>query len=156
LTTDPTLELIDDHAPGERTEEPTREEVSKWQNLNSFVARLTEVDFAPWLNFPIWDLSSALEDPPFKGANLNCQLWVVTEWILRCADVMLNYLLLAADEELGIKRWNFWKKRLVEISANRGDLGIDDVMCRRISAALQKMAAIEELNNYRLETTCKL
>lgn len=31
----------------------TPEDVSKWKNLNTFTAKLTSLEFSPWLNFPI-------------------------------------------------------------------------------------------------------
>ncbi|KAF2865463.1 hypothetical protein BDV95DRAFT_612605 [Massariosphaeria phaeospora] len=146
--------------------EITPEDLSKWQNLNSFTARLTDKHFSPWLNFPIWEIRNALEDAPASGAAMRCRLWVACEWILRCGDVLFDSMCtreeldensarvlslgqLSAIEDtdiapLSVERWAFWKKRLVEIGAGRGELQLGDSMCGRILDTLQHMANVEK------------
>lgn len=135
------------------------EEFTKWENLNSFVARLTEAGFAPWLNFPIWQLRMALEEPPVKGPAMACRLRVATEWVIHCADAIFEEINLKEELDeslsralktgslyegkppLSVERWNFWKKRFIEIIGNLGNLDLDSSFTRRLSDAYWKMEA---------------
>ena len=63
-----------------------------WKSLNFFIARITTPDFAPWLNLPIWQLRIALEEPPVQSAAMDCRLWVASEWIVQCADLVFQDL----------------------------------------------------------------
>lgn len=56
------------------TGEELEEEFSMWKNFNSFVARLTDTGFAPWLNLPIWQLRIALEEPVVARPATECRL----------------------------------------------------------------------------------
>jgi hypothetical protein len=141
---------------------PSQKEIDKWINLNSFATRLTSKDFAPWLQFPIWELRIALEAPPLKGATMNCRLYVASEWIIRCGDVVIldmcsneklkESLALALQTgplcldtpPLSMKRWGFWKRRFLEICANRKTLELDDAISGRIIDTLYSMMIAEE------------
>ncbi|KAI2778797.1 hypothetical protein F4815DRAFT_476678 [Daldinia loculata] len=144
------------------TGEELPEEFIKWKNLNSFVARITSTDFAPWLVFPIWQLTMALEEPPVAGGAMECRVWVATEWIIHCAAVLFEEMnsteqlddstarafmtgpLCDTEEPLSIKRWNFWKRRLLELSTDTGDLALSGEARDRISNALESMDYTEK------------
>lgn len=146
--------------------EESIEDFKKWENLNSFMAGLTSKTFAPWLNLPIWQLRSALEETPKKQKSLMaCRLWVATEWILQCADVI--FLEISEKKELdksaaralatgslcdndnlppplSVERWNFWKQRFSEIAANAENLRLDSSITGRISQALKRMNEVTQ------------
>ncbi|CAJ2507303.1 Uu.00g084890.m01.CDS01 [Anthostomella pinea] len=143
-------------------EDVGEEEFAKWKNLNSFIARLTYTGFAPWLNLPIWQLREALEEPPVKSAAMNCRLWVASEWILHCADVIYEDMktgsqlgestarslrtgsLCDGETPLSLKRWAFWKKRFSELRADADSLGLDRAITTyRMTQALEAMDAVE-------------
>ncbi|KAB2569556.1 hypothetical protein DBV05_g11770 [Lasiodiplodia theobromae] len=142
------------------TGEDVGEEFTKWENLNSFVARLTKAGFAPWLNFPIWQLRITLEEPPVKGPAMACRLRVATEWVIHCADAIFDEInskeeldeslaralrtgpLYEGKPPLSIERWDFWKKRFSEIGGDLGDLEVDSAISGRILAALRSMDAV--------------
>ena len=129
----------------------------KWKSLNSFVARLTRTGFAPWINFPIWQLRTALEEPPTEGPAMECKVWVATEWLIQCADLIFEDM--NSEEELdestarslgtgslwpdkpprSRERWQFWEKRFSELAADTGRLGLDRAITGRITAALNSM-----------------
>lgn len=137
----------------------TEAEMNKWKNQNSFNARLTGPEWAPWLNFPIWQLRSALEEPPLKGPVQECRVWIATEWLIRCAEKLLEYQgsgqgplnvlktgsLCSEDiPQLGISRWEFWKKRLGEFAANAESFEFEGVILERISESLKRMEAAQK------------
>ena len=69
-----------------------------------------------------------------KGPAMECQIWVATEWIIRCADAIFEDI--SSGEELkegtarflrtgplyedfsplSVERWGFWKERLRPLS----------------------------------------
>lgn len=142
------------------TGEDVGEEFTKWEYLNSFVARLTEAGFAPWLNFPIWQLRMTLEEPPVKGPAMACRLRVATEWVIHCANAIFDEInskeeldeslartlrtgpLYEGKTPLSIERWDFWKKRFSEIGGDLGDLEVDSAISGRILDALRSMDAV--------------
>ncbi|KAK0647223.1 hypothetical protein DIS24_g7919 [Lasiodiplodia hormozganensis] len=142
------------------TGEDVGEEFTKWENLNSFVARLTKAGFAPWLNFPIWQLRMTLEEPPVKGPAMACRLRVAAEWVIHCADAIFEEMnskeeldeslaralrtgpLYEGKPPLSIERWDFWKKRFSEIGGDLGNLEVDSAMSRQISDALRSIDAV--------------
>ena len=137
------------------------DDYSKWKNLNSFVARLTRTDFSPWLNLPIWVLREALEETPVKGPEMECRIWVVSEWIIHAANSLFEYMsvedeldesstralatshLCSNVKPLSIERWEFWKRRLSELAVDVGTQGLDSALTARISDALKTMNAVE-------------
>ncbi|RDL35973.1 uncharacterized protein BP5553_06585 [Venustampulla echinocandica] len=143
------------------TGEGLSEEFAKWKNLNSFVARLTSTGFAPWLHLPIWQLRTALEEPPVEGSAMECRLWVASEWIIYCADPIFKYMtpneeldegtaralrtgtLCDGKSPLGVERWGFWKKRFSKFAADASGLKLDSAITGRISNALNIMDAVE-------------
>lgn len=144
------------------TGEELIEEFAKWKNLNAFVARLTSTDFAPWLTLPIWQLRMALEESPVKGSAMECRVWVASEWILRCANLIFHDLnskeeldestarslrtgpLCDGKPPLSVERWKFWKKRFSELATDPDSLGLDSATTERISDVLKSMNAVKE------------
>lgn len=136
--------------------------LARWQNLNSFVARLTSDDFGPWLSLPIWSLRDALEEPPVEGSQMECRLWVACEWVLRCAQLIYTDMHEkdAPREELARvlrggtlwdggparsrERWLFWKRRLAEFIADAEQLGLHGDVVGRLSETLKKMDDVEQ------------
>lgn len=135
----------------------TPEDVSRWKNLNSFAARITTSSFAPWLTFPTWQLRSALEEELDKGPVLDSRLWTATEWVLFCGEIVVEYM--AYEEELdealaralatgplcfdvnprSVERVEFWKKRLLEVSAEKEALGLSAELTERVSRATERL-----------------
>lgn len=167
---DPTwnINLEDEQSEGEEFPEdygplPTEENLTKWKNLNSFAARLTSQEFAPWFSFRISAMRTAFESEAATGDIMNCRLWVASEWLLRCGDIIFEDMcsqethkesfgvpsgpgsLCPSDiPALSLKRWEFWKKRLLEIGADRKNMELGDASCGRILDTLQIMSIIEE------------
>ncbi|KAK0645294.1 hypothetical protein DIS24_g8068 [Lasiodiplodia hormozganensis] len=149
--------------PTDSGEDPS-DNFAKWVNLNSFIAGLTRKGFAPWLNLPIWQLRAALEEPIVKGPAMECRLQVASEWLLHCAGPIFKDMKLDEDEEVdeslaralrtgplcegkapqSVERWNFWKKRLSELSGELGSLEVDPGIKGRISDALKSMEVAEK------------
>ncbi|KAH8197386.1 hypothetical protein TruAng_008445 [Truncatella angustata] len=139
------------------------EKISQWKNLNSFVARLTSAGFAPWLTFPIWQLREALETPPVKGAQMDCRLWVASEWVVHCAGLLFEISnskeefdndttralqpgSLYNDAQIKVwsaERWSLWKKRFSEIIEEAETLNLDTTTTDHISEAQKSMAKVD-------------
>jgi hypothetical protein len=148
--TDPTT--LDDWEP---------EEVSRWENLNSFAARFKTDTFERWLTFPIWQLRDALEEKLDKGPILNSRLWIATEWILFYGEIIFEDQ--AAGEQfdrgtsraleggslckgiaqLSLERLAFWKKRLLEMLDEREALGLSDEMAERVAKSAEMIGEFE-------------
>lgn len=133
------------------------EEVFNWKNMNSFTARLTTDNFAPWLTFPFWQIRDALEVGVEKGPVLQCRVWVATEWILRCGTIIFEEVTSSRplDEQTlkylavgplckGIsvrsqERLDFWEKRLTELADQKETLDLDPELVDRITKAAEKI-----------------
>lgn len=90
---------------------------------------------------------------------MDCQVWVATEWIIQCANILFEFF--CSKEELdeaatrafrtgslcddnkvpilSIERWNFWKERFSDIAADADNLGLDSTTTARIPDALKRM-----------------
>ncbi|KAM6510527.1 hypothetical protein FSOLCH5_010968 [Fusarium solani] len=137
------------------------EEVSRWENLNSFAARFKTDTFERWFTFPIWQLRDALEEKLDKGPILNSRLWIATEWILFYGEIIFEDQ--AAGEQfdrgtsraleggslcegiaqLSLARLAFWKKRLLEMLAEREALGLSDEMAERVAKSAEMIGEFE-------------
>lgn len=131
----------------------------KWKNQNSFAARLTSMEFSPWMNFPIWQLREALEESTLEGPPQETRIWVACEWLIRCADIIHKYLIeqeepedasLATGElcdssipQLGPKRWEFWKTRLREFLTDAEKLNLCADISERVQEALDRMESVQ-------------
>ncbi|KAI1085365.1 hypothetical protein F5B20DRAFT_518050 [Whalleya microplaca] len=150
LWEDPTVEVDEELIEGD---------FARWRNQNSFAARLTTPSFAPWLTLPLWQLRKALEEPPTKGPVQECRVWVACEWIIRCAEIILDGMdfehppstalqtgSLCGDDipQLGVERWEFWKKRFGEIAADAENLELGSAIVERISDARKRMDGIQK------------
>ncbi|KAI3327721.1 hypothetical protein HD806DRAFT_332679 [Xylariaceae sp. AK1471] len=145
--------------PAEADEELVEGEFARWKNQNSFAARLTSPSFFPWLVLPIWQLRTALEEPPARGSVQECRVWVACEWILHCAETIYQNMnsghgpdtafstgSLCGDDipHFGIGRWNFWKKRFGEISADAENLKLEHAIVERISDTIKRMETVQK------------
>ncbi|CCF33630.1 hypothetical protein CH063_01005 [Colletotrichum higginsianum] len=116
-------------------DEWTLDNVAAWKNLNSFAAGLTTEDFAPWLNFPVWQLQSALDESPDKGIILESRLWVATEPHDDAVE--------EATEGQGLGKLRLWKKRFSELFEDKERLGLDTVLVNRIEQTIKQMEEFE-------------
>ncbi|KAI8653046.1 hypothetical protein NCS55_01288100 [Fusarium keratoplasticum] len=137
------------------------EEVSRWENLNSFFARFKTDTFERWVTFPIWQLRDALEEKLDKGPILNSRLWIATEWILfygefifedQASEEKLNEnraralqggSLCSGIAPLSLGRLSFWKKRLLEMLGEREALGLSDDMAERVAKSAEMIGEFE-------------
>ncbi|KAJ3529072.1 hypothetical protein NM208_g9922 [Fusarium decemcellulare] len=133
--------------------------VAQWKNFTSFIARTSTHSTWRWRS--IIHLREALEEPPVKGPDMECRLWVVTEWIIRCAGDIFEEMNHSgeikdstawlyeigpncdAKRVLSLERWKFWKKRLSELAADAEELELGSTITTRITKALEAMAAVE-------------
>ena len=77
------------------------EDVDAWKRLNSFMSRLLQDEFPRWMVLPYWEISKALETPPQEGVVFECHLWVATQWLTQCGQLLRRNMGLAEglDEE---------------------------------------------------------
>lgn len=96
---------------------------------------------------------------------MECRLWVASEWIIRCAGIIFEYITSGEDldESMArahkggslcdsisphsLERWNFWKTRFSKIRADAGVLELEDSVLQRISDALESMDAVDNYSN---------
>nr|OQO24585.1 hypothetical protein B0A51_09742 [Rachicladosporium sp. CCFEE 5018] len=132
-----------------------------WENLNSFAAKLSERGFRPWTALPIWQLRTALEEPPEGRLVMQCRLWVVAEWLTRCADLLYQNLVspepfdeataqalrpgtICPDvEALGLRRWEFWKSQIGMILEQSEGKGYESEVVGRLQQAHERMIEVE-------------
>ncbi len=139
------------------------EQLERRKNLNSFVARVSSKDYFPWVMYPIWELRDALENSPVLSPQMECQIWVVTEWIIHCADQIFNFVCsgekfderdrrafakgrLCDCEPDSLERWGFWKKRFFELAIDVGTYKLGSETTGRIYEALKIMDAVTVQN----------
>lgn len=93
---------------------------------------------------------------------MECRLWVASEWMIRCAGVLFNYMISGEEVSekrarclqggslchdilpLGLGRWAFWKRRFHEIINDATFLKIDGPVISRISDALGTMDTVDD------------
>ena len=145
------------------------EDVDAWKRLNSFMSRLLKDEFPRWMALPYWEISKALETPPQEGVAFDCYLWVATQWLTHCGQLLRRHMGLAEglDEEAqeaiptgplcksvpprSLERWDFWRSRLAELASAEPPAGKDgagksvpserDASSLRIAQALAAMDA---------------
>ena len=99
------------------------------------MSRLLKDEFLRWMVLPYWEIGKALEMPPPEGAVFECRLWVATQWLTQCAQLLRRNMGLAEalDEEgqkaiptgplcksvapRSLERWDFWRSRLAELAS---------------------------------------
>ncbi|KAI1095015.1 hypothetical protein F5B19DRAFT_489909 [Rostrohypoxylon terebratum] len=138
----------------------TEAQIKIWKNQISFAARLTGPSWAPLMIPTLWQIRGALEERPLKGAVQDCRVWIACEWLLHCADTIREFITEEVESDpacetgslcgedipqFGIKRWEFWKKRLGEIAADAESLKLEGVTRGRISEAVKRMEAVEKV-----------
>lgn len=90
---------------------------------------------------------------------MGCRVWVATEWIIQCADILFQAMnskeeldkntaralstgsLCEGKAPLSVERWEFWKKRFSELATDAGGLSLSEDIKTRISDALKSMDA---------------
>lgn len=109
----------------------TPEDLDAWKRFNSFASHLLSDNVMPWIVLPYWEIRTALETPlPQDPAAFECGLWVATEWLMRCGQLLRRDLgsaeALSEREEAsiapgplcegispqGLERWEFWRSTL--------------------------------------------
>ncbi|KAK5991899.1 hypothetical protein PT974_05287 [Cladobotryum mycophilum] len=143
----------------------TEEDVSKWKNTSSFIARYSALDPLEMGSlYPLATVRDALEEPVPNGPKMDCGLWVATEWIMRYGPALYWFLTTQnteLDEQrtrafrlgslceektfplISVDRWHYWKKRLEDISENWDDFELESATPERIEQAIQVMNAVE-------------
>lgn len=137
-------------------------DIPRWKNFHSFAARLESSNPNPPLDFPIWMLRASLESPLMKGEVDASEVWVASEWVIRCGDLLFQMMtsnkaldprdaravktgsLYIDKPPLSIGRWEFWKKRFSEIVADANDLEFDSATIAHVSVALERMDAVDK------------
>ncbi|KAI1816410.1 hypothetical protein GGS20DRAFT_583516 [Poronia punctata] len=149
----------EDPSDGNIEEEIRKGEFSEWKNLNSFAARFTNPSYLSFILLGHWQIRLGLESTPTKGAAQECRLWVACEWFLRSAEIIYQEYVCTVEDpspaystgplcdedipQFGPARWNFWKKRLAELSAQAEELKLGSSIVERMSKAIEKMEAVE-------------
>ncbi|KAL0931227.1 uncharacterized protein CTRU02_213962 [Colletotrichum truncatum] len=134
--------LFDKWADPTDFDEYTPEDIETWKRFNSFASRLLSDDFTQWIVLPYWEIRATLETAPQEVSVFECKLWVATEWLARCGQLL--YKDMASTDALtereqasiapgplckdipprSLERWNFWRSRLTELS--RADPSAED------------------------------
>jgi len=94
---------------------------------------------------------------------MECRLWVAREWIIRCRHVVFvdmsskqepdkgttraiqPGLLAKGIPPLSVERWEFWKKRFLEIANSRDDLELSYATSLLVAETKRRMNAIQNL-----------
>ncbi|KAB8067133.1 hypothetical protein BDV29DRAFT_200699 [Aspergillus leporis] len=114
----------------------TTDEVDRWINLNSFAARLLNLDAILWISFPVWALRDAL-DEPVNGPELDCNIRVANQWIVHSGRYIYRQLTSTSPnghgcDGLTLEAWQRWKSRFIEIcgllSADRRRLALQSAI----------------------------
>ncbi|OJJ50303.1 hypothetical protein ASPZODRAFT_128923 [Penicilliopsis zonata CBS 506.65] len=106
---------------------PEAQDAEKWKSLNSFAARMLGKRLGSWWNFAMWELQAALEEEYKDQAIADCNVTVACEWIVHSGDYIFEQIgnadgqseqgpLYSGPPGLCLERWNFWKRRLREMS----------------------------------------
>ena len=145
------------------------EDVDAWKRLNSFMSRLLKDEFPRWMVLPYWEISKALETPPQEGVVFEWHLWVATQWLTQCGQLLRRNMGLAEGLDEGaqeaipsgplcesvpprsFERWDFWRSRLAELASAEPPAGTDgagkpvpserDASSLRIARAIAAMDA---------------
>ncbi len=134
------------------------EELTKWENLNSFIAQFIKYDPVIPLFLPVCPLRQALEEPPWGESKRaeGGRLWVASMWMIECAGPIYLEMISERKQDapfalehrtgqlydakpLGVERWQFWKKRFSELITDA-----DATAASHISDALRSMEAADK------------
>ncbi|KAK5995193.1 hypothetical protein PT974_03591 [Cladobotryum mycophilum] len=112
--------------------------IAEWISLNSFAARIVGESIQPWTNFGLWELRDGLEQPLSSAIAKETYLTTTSEWLTHAGKVLheegkkvvqldehdLRALasgkLFKGKPGFSDERWNFWRQRLEELSAEAG------------------------------------
>ncbi|KAL1872664.1 hypothetical protein Daus18300_004210 [Diaporthe australafricana] len=129
---------------------------NEWLNLNSFNARLLGSGLVGWVSFAIWELRQGLEVEARPGEIADCRAAVASEWLIYAEPELLIRSSLALDLDeaerrsqrtgelfagkpgLSLERWDFWKRRCVEIQKTVGE-----TVVARLKQAFKTMVEAE-------------
>ncbi|CAG8159173.1 unnamed protein product [Penicillium salamii] len=129
--------LVDKWADPSKIGDSTSEDVEAWKRLNSFASRLLADDFRHWIPLAWWEITAGLETASQDPTEFEWRLWVVTEWLIQCGDLLFKDLsspeeldsgvlasvrpgpLCADVHPMSLQRWEFWLSRLMELSSGR-------------------------------------
>ncbi|CAG8959853.1 hypothetical protein HYFRA_00013125 [Hymenoscyphus fraxineus] len=145
--------------------------VLKWENMNSFAARLMGTECVRWLPFPVWQVRLALECPEAEGMKLECRLWVATEWLFHCGDQIFQEMsstepvdentaralkpgpLCLVSSPLSLERWEFWTQRLLEIGELTDKTSQQRNISQRILETVERMRGFCNVDTIDTERT---
>ncbi|KAM3082053.1 hypothetical protein ACMFMG_004507 [Clarireedia jacksonii] len=135
------------------------------RNFTSFAARLGALGHQCSFMYTMADIRDALEKAIIIGhARLPCletQLWMATEFIWRNGKFIYTKLTTSPDinredarpydpgelcsdiHPFGLERWEFWQKRLIEISADAEKFQLSSSMVARLVEVLKHMDAVK-------------
>ncbi len=110
---------------------------------------------------PYWEIRTALETPPPEdAAAFECGLWVATEWLTRCGELLRRDLgskeAVSGQEEVSIapgplcegippkdlKRWEFWRGRLAELASAETQPALSGASLVRVEQAVAVMKMV--------------
>ncbi|KXJ90547.1 hypothetical protein Micbo1qcDRAFT_234486 [Microdochium bolleyi] len=136
-----------------------------FRNFTSFVARVTTLEYAPWMIILFAELRDTLEEPPAAGIKEDRRIWVVTEWLIHCSPVLYANLSPVSTPDadtarafrlgsrcvnsggqfpvFSVQRWEHWKERLSELTSAAEELQLSDESLARIQLALEAMMKAE-------------
>ncbi|KFA70922.1 hypothetical protein S40288_10182 [Stachybotrys chartarum IBT 40288] len=142
-----------EYKPSEGDEE-SPSSLEQWKNFTSFISQLVNSGYTSIIYLALWEIFEALESTPTEvKALFDCQVWATTEWILQCSESLMKEMTPSEGQETlkkapgplfgtdkpprSLQRWDFWKKRLGEISNESEVLGIEAETKIRIEKALK-------------------
>lgn len=107
------------------------------------MSRLLKDEFPRWMVLPYWEITKALETPPQEGVVFEWHLWVATQWLTQCGQLLRRNMGLAEGLDEGaqeaipsgplcesvpprsFERWDFWRSRLAELASAEPPAGTD-------------------------------
>ncbi|VUC25426.1 unnamed protein product [Clonostachys rosea] len=131
-----------------RAEEYTKY-LNQFKHWHSFASHLFNYGF-DGVGYGVSGIEMALEEPPCQMLLMDYRVWIATEWLLNCGSRVFqemknkdhNPSALTGRRDGGdarsLPRWEFWKKRLDEISSS-DSLGLTDETKKRVIDTLKAM-----------------
>lgn len=125
----------------------------QWRSFSAFLARLThEIDDCNCSGLAIFAFREALEEPVISMTSYAVKVLVISDW-LRLAGVELFRSLLTdgkgeslwhGESGYSTRRWEFWQKRLQELSSEANvELETRDVV-RQSQSIIQSLLGSEQ------------
>ncbi|KAK0662120.1 hypothetical protein QBC41DRAFT_382266 [Cercophora samala] len=167
---DLSMYIFDKWADPTERDDHTSDDFETWKRWNSFASQLLSKEYMDWSILPYWEITAALEVPlPEDPTILECKIWVATEWLRHCADLLYSEMTceVALDENSmasikpgplcegvypqSLERWEFWRSRLAQLAGEKplgegedlgkGDAGqaVSSALLSRIKQAITAM-----------------